>query len=394
MKKKVGIILLVISVILIAVAFLFRTDLVNLLPENCQNVVKVKLGGSFVTGEDDIEIHKEVDNEEYEEKNISHDGKSIALEHAATGNFSHYRGGIIGVTETEIAFYNVKGEKKWAEPIQISMPVLRGDGNFVLVFEKEGKRFSVYNGEKKLFSKTIDGVIKNGTISDNGDAVIVFEKEGYKGSVLVYNKSGEEVYLWNSGKYGVLDADISKSRKLAVSLLDTEKTVSSKIYFFDMGKTDVDESVDLENSIAFDIVFNEDMLEVYTDNKIFGVSTRGKIKWDYDLKNKKLAKYAMSEGGTKAVVFDKDNASEVSLISSAGKEKKTIKTDVLPDIVDIMNERILYNDGRTLIMTSLSGELLARHTCSRDIKDAYLIDKNNVFIVYNSSLEFLSMRGE
>ena len=173
MKKKVGIILLVISVILIAVAFLFRTDLVNLLPENCQNVVKVKLGGSFVTGEDDIEIHKEVDNEEYEEKNISHDGKSIALEHAATGNFSRFRGGIIGVTETEIAFYNVKGEKKWAEPIQISMPVLRADGNFVLVFEKEGKRFSVYNGEKKLFSKTIDGVIKNGTISDNGDAVIV-----------------------------------------------------------------------------------------------------------------------------------------------------------------------------------------------------------------------------
>ena len=76
------------------------------------------------------------------------------------------------------------------------------------------------------------------------------------------------------------------------------------------------------------------------------------------------------------------------------EEKKTIKTDVLPDIVDVWDDRILYNDGRSLIMTSLSGELLARHTCSRDIKDAYIINKNNIFIVYNSSLEFLDMRGE
>ena len=394
MKKKVGIIILIVSVVLIAVAFLFRTDLMKLLPESCQNTIKVKLGGSFITGEDNIKIHKEVDNEEYEETNISHDGKSIALEHAATGNFLRFNGGIIGVTETELAFYNVKGEKKWAEPIQISMPVLRADGEYVLVFEKEGKRFTVYSGEEKKFTKTVDGVIKNGTISDDGDTVIVFEKEGYKGSVIVYNKSGEEVYLWNSGKYGVLDADISKSRTLAVSLLNTENTVSSKIYFFDMGKTDVDASAELENSIAFDIVFNEDMLDVFTDNKIFGVSTRGKIKWDYNLENKKIAKYAITEGGTKAAVFDKDNASEVSLISASGKEKKTIKTDVLPDIVDILDERILYNDGRTLILTSLSGEIVARHTCSRDIKNAYIINKNNIFIVYNSSLEFLDMRGE
>ena len=102
----------------------------------------------------------------------------------------------------------------------------------------------------------------------------------------------------------------------------------------------------------------------------------------------------MTDGGTKVAVFDKDNASEVSLISSNGKEKETIKTDVLPDIVDILDERILYNDGRTLILTSLSGEVVARHTCSRDIKDAYIINKNNIFIVYNSSLEFLDMRGE
>ena len=394
MKKIVGIIILCISVILITVVFLFRNDLISLLPESWQNTIKVQLGSSFITGEDNIEIHKEVDNEEYEETNVSHDGKSIALEHAANGTFSHYRNGIIGVTETELAYYNVKGEKKWNIPIQISMPVLRAAGNYVLIFEKDGNRISVYNGEKHLFSKTLDGIVKNGTVSSDGDTVIVFEKEGYKGSVLVYNKSGEEVYLWNSGKYGVLDADISKSRKLAVSLLNTEEQVSSKIYFFNMGKTEPDDSAELENCVAFDIVFHEDRLNVFTDNKIFGVSTRGKIKWEYEPENKNITKYDMSENGMKVAVFDKDNASEVALISSLGDEKQTIKTDVLPDIVDILDERILYNNGRTLIMTSLSGEVVARHTCSRDIKGAYIINKNNIFIVYNSSLEFLNMRGK
>ena len=66
---------------------------------------------------------------------------------------------------------------------------------------------------------------------------------------------------------------------------------------------------------------------------------------------------------------------------------------MLPDIVDISDKHILYNEGRVLMITSMSGELQARYPCSRDVKKAFFIDDDNIFIVYGSSIEFLDING-
>lgn len=342
---------------------------------------------------DEANKQKEIDNTEYNSTNISGSGKNIAFENAVMGRYARYNGGILSVTESSVTFYSETGDRKWSADIQISSPVLEVAGNFILVFEKNGKKFTLYNADKKIYTKNAEGTIKTGGVSSSGDAVIVFERDNYKGSVSVYNKSGEEVYLWNSGKYSILDADISASRRLAVSLLSTDEGVSSKIYFFDIGKSDVDSSTDLEDSIAFDIVFDGDVLNAFTDNSIAGISSKADVKWKYNSENKNITRYSMTSGGTKVVAFDNKNVSEIALISAGGAEKGNIKTEVLPDVLDISNDRILYNDGRTLILTNLSGEILYKYTCSRDIKKAYIINQNNIFIVYNSSIEFLNVKG-
>lgn len=391
MKKKTGIIILAVSVVLIITAVALRPALISLFPEGCAGMKK---NNKPLTKEEELQQRHEEDNKEYEETNVAHTGKNIAFEYASTGRFSRYNGGIVSVTETELAHYSKTGEKKWSMPVQISSPVLAVADKYILIFEKDGNKISVYDGEKNIFSKTLEGKIKTASVSSGGDIVVVFEREGYKGSVMVYNKSGDEVYLWNSGKYGILDADISQTRKLAVSLLNTEGTVSSKIYFFDISKSGVSSSADVENSIAFDIVFRGEILNVFADDRILGLSVKGDIKWNYEAYSKNIVKYAVAEDGAKIVVYDKNNASEVTLISSGGAEKINIQTDVLPDIVDISNDRILYNDGRTLVITSFAGDVLARYTCSRDIKQAYIIEQNNIFIVYGSSVEFLDVKGE
>lgn len=336
----------------------------------------------------------ELDNDEYISKNISHTGKNIAVENASAGRYARYGGGILSAAETSLSFYSRDGEVKWSVPIQISSPVLRVSGDFILLFEKNGQKFSVYNGQKKLYSKSTEAKISAGSISSSGDASFVIERGDYKGSVSVYNKSGKEVYLWNSGTYRVLDADISRSRRLAVALLDTETATSSKIYFFDISKSDVDEKIDIADTLVFDIAFDGDVLNAFADNKILGVSGNGKIKWTYDSEGKNMMAYSMSSGGTKAVVFDNSNASEIALISGSGSQKESIKPEVLPDFADVYDERILYNMGRTLVLTTLSGDVLSQYTCSRDIKRAYIINSDNIFIVYNSSIEFLNVKGK
>ncbi len=335
-----------------------------------------------------------LDNAEYNKTIIKHTGTNIALSNAAAARYARYSNGILCATETQLSFYDTKAVKKWSEGIQISSPIMKVSGKYILLFEKSGKKFTVYNGQKPVYTSSVDGKIKTASISEKGDAVIVFNRDSYKGSVAVFNKSGEQVYLWNSGTYNIMDADISDSRRLAVALLDSSSQITSKIYFFDIDKPEAEASTDIADSLVFDIDFNGKTLNAFADNRTIGLSQNGKINWSYDTSEKNIINYAMADNGAKAIAYDNANASEITILSSGGKENNIIKSDVLPDFVDLASGRLLYNEGRTLNIANLSGTVLAKYAGSRDVKKAYIIDANNIFIVYASSIEFLNLKGE
>ena len=362
-------------------------------PQTEYDVLKQEYEKQQKEEQEALDKQKELDDAEYESTNIKHSGKNIALQNASSSRFARFSNGVLCASETSLTLYTPQGNVKWSHPLQISSPVLKTSENYILLFEKNGEKFSLYNGSKNIYSKSISGTIKTASVSSTGDVCIVFDRENYKGSVCVYNKSGDAVYLWNSGTYSITDAAMSSSRRLAVSLLDAAN-LSSKVYFFDISKSDTDKNIDLKDSIVFDIEFDANTLNAFSDNKIFGISSNAKLKWTYDATQKKITKYSATDGGTKLVAFDNNNSSEITIISSSGKEKSVIKSDVLPDFVDIYGEKILYNEERTLILSKLSGDAIIKYPCSRDIKRAYIIDANNIFIVYNSSIEFLNIQGE
>lgn len=89
--------------------------------------------------------------------------------------------------------------------------------------EKGSSKLYLFRGKKKLWEFSNENPIISADVSENGDVVITSDKAHSKGVVTVFNRKGETVFQWNSGKYEVLDADISPaSRHLAVSLLNTE----------------------------------------------------------------------------------------------------------------------------------------------------------------------------
>ena len=361
--------------------------------------ISLPTGCSAINGDNGIgqnaatnpEEQKKLDEEEYANTNISKDGKHIALENASGGRFKRFSKGILSATDTSLSFYNESGDNEWSAKIQIASPVLEVAGDNILIYEQNAKKLTVYNKNEHKYSKTVGGTIKTAAISESGDVVVVFEREGYKGSVIVYNKDGEEVYLWNSGKFRIIDADISPSRRLSVALLNANDVLESKVYYFDISKSGAESTINILDAIVFDIDFDGDALNVYCDNKLFATDTKGDIKWQYDFNNRNITRYIMTEKGEKVIAFDNHNAAEITTVSRTGDEKKTIKTDVLPDCLDYLDDRILYNSGRTLLISSPDGEIIARYTASRDIKKAYFINSEKVFIVYTSGIEILGI---
>lgn len=339
------------------------------------------------SAEDIVEVEfDDLDLEEGDIKNIP-----VALESASTHKYSEYKDYLLCVNETSVTAYDANGEIKWAIGISMSNPILDVAGDYYVIAEKGGRKVNLFDGKKRIYEATADGDIRTASLSAGHDVVLVTDKQYYKGCVLVINKNGEKVFSWNSGQEDITDADIAKgTRTVAVSFINTESGVASKVTTFNISNGQKKAETKFDDSIIYDVEFLGDVINIFADNKIVGMSEKGKILWEMGYTDRKLLGYRFEETGYKILKIEKNNSSEIEILTSRGASKAVIAPDNAPEIVDIRSGRIAYNKGRDVVFSGLSGDKTKTYTCSRDIKDIHVIDNNSVMVVYSSGLDFIN----
>lgn len=314
----------------------------------------------------------------------------IAQKDAYAAAYASYEGKLLCAIDTTLTCYSPDGGEAWKADVQISNPILKTAGSYIMLAEKGSSKLYLFRGKKKLWEFSNENPIISADVSENGDVVITSDKAHSKGVVTVFNRKGETVFQWNSGKYEVLDADISPaSRHLAVSLLNTESGADTKLSFFNMKESESFNSAAIADSIVFDVEFCGETLNAIADNKIIGLDADGNVQWTKDFENKTLHRYSVEDSGYKVCVFDSNNVSEINVISARGGDKSSFESQAFPDNICISDGYLLYNNDRTLIFSSLSGKNPKEYNCTRDIYKLFILDANNLLVVYNSSLEFI-----
>ena len=318
---------------------------------------------------------------------VKNENLPVALDGASNSKFADYMGDVVAASETRYRGFDSKGELLWELPIQMQSPQITVRGEYVLINEIGAKKILLYKGRKQIFEATTEGNIITCDLSKKGDVVAVTDKEYYKGQVLVLNTNGKVIFAWDSGSYNILDAAISTDRMVAVSLLNTDVGADSLIACFDVNGKEKYRTENFSNSIIFDLEYDGEKLNAIADNKCIGLSPKGKISWEYDYSGRILKYYDIAVNGSKMLLFDNGGVGEIVVVSAGGKAYDTIKTESMPDIVNIKSDYIAYNSGRDVIVSNFKGKGVKRATCSADIKQACAIEKNKVFCVYNSSIQ-------
>ncbi len=332
----------------------------------------------------------DVELTEPESGNKDTENHPVALEDASSAEYGSYRGYFLCVSETAVMAFDTDAQSLWAVGIHMSNPILRISGNYYMIAERGGRKIMAFDGKRLLFEAEADGNIKSASISSNGDIAVVSEKEYYKGAVIVINKNGDRIFSWNSGSDAVIDADISSgTRRLAISLLNTENGALSRVLLFDISKTDSYAQLEFSGSVVFDVKFLGGVLNVFADDKICGVSQKGKILWESDYTERKLLHYRTDDSGYKLIMSDNSNVPELEVLNARGKRRALIAAETMPEYMDIGHGMIAYNSGRELKFGTVSAKREKVHVCTRDIRDIYIIDSNNAVVVYNSGLDFI-----
>lgn len=325
---------------------------------------------------------------QFENKKIK--SKPLALENASSARFAEYRGYLLCVSPTSIIAFDKNSEVLWTHGIHMNNPILKVSGNYFMVAERGGVKIALFDGKKHLFDTEADGAIKTADLSRNGDIAITSEKEFYKGAVIVVNKNGERVFSWNSGTYPILDADICEgSRRLAVSFLNTENAADSIVDIFEISTGEKVAMKEFKNSIAFDVDFLKDVLNVFSDNSVSGISQKGKTLWESRYDERKLISAVCEDNGYKMLLIDNNNSHEIEFLSAKGKVKSLLTAETKPAFCDIHSGFIAYGSERMLVLSTVSGKHKKVYSAPKEICGIYIIDDSNIVAVYNSGLDFI-----
>ncbi len=288
---------------------------------------------------------------------------------------------------------NAAGTLEWETVTSVVDPILKAEGDFILIAQRDGTKICLYEGNKLLYDTDTDGSILNCSVSSNGDAVAVVDRNAYKGAFSVYNKNGSEIYKWSSGSDLILSADISSgSRRVAAATLNTDSKVKSSVLLFNINKENSYAGREFNDTILFDIVFSDDNINAFGDNAMIGMNTSGSVLYDKRFDDVELVNYAMDGKGTKVMAFNSGNIPMMNVYNSAGALNYTVTVQSQPDCVDVDSYNIIYNDNRSIFLGKPNSRVMSKYTATMDIKHLVILDSRTFVIVYSNSLEFVRMK--
>lgn len=316
----------------------------------------------------------------------------ISFDGANNTEFMPYRGGFVCAKMNYLSFMDETGETLWEMDTAIVDPILKTAGNYILLAENNRNKICLYDGKKLLYDTDDPDTIMAANVSSNGDVVVVTDKSSYKGGISVYNKSGACIFSWASGRDKVISADISaSSRRVAVSLLNTDTSAKSSLLLFDVNQPESFAKIDAADTVIFDMKFAGDTLNAFGDNRVLGISSSGKIKFDHSFSEVQLTHSAIDSGGNKIFSFDDGNIPMINVFNSADTLKGSVTLTGVTDFIDINGKKILYNSGRDVYFGNVNTKAMLKYTAAMDIKKLFIISKNCFIIVYSNSLELVTV---
>lgn len=316
----------------------------------------------------------------------------VSFEGANNAEFVKYGKGIICAKMNYMSYINENGATEWEINTAIVDPILKANGDYILLAEKGRNKICLYNGNKLIYDADDPDSIVNADLSSKGDVVVVTDKSSYKGGISVYNKSGAQIFSWSSGSDMVMSADISaSSRRVAVALLNTENTAKTTIQLFNVNEKESYSKIDIENTVIFDMQFTGNILNAFGDNRIVGISENGKITYNNTFDDVQLTHSSIDSNGNMLLSFDNGNMPMINMYNKKGVLKETVALAGVADFIDIDNKKILYNKGRDIYFGTINAKVMTKYTAAMDIKKLLLISDDTFVIIYSNSLETVTV---
>ncbi len=232
--KRLLLLFLVIAIVLVALAFVLFPDAMNL--DGLRRWVK----------------YQNLDPES---------GSLFTFDTHTSNRYVNFDDGLAVASVGGLSTYQGNGHEAVVSQGQLSVPAIAASDDLVMAYDVGGTALlAVSNSGGELLRVTADKPILDADLSQNGSICYTSGAAGYKSVLTVYNDRQERIYRWlSSTTYMPLCAISPKGDRLAAIGLDQKNgAFSSTLNLFRTDAEVMEKSVDLGNSLIYDLLYFDD----------------------------------------------------------------------------------------------------------------------------------------
>ncbi len=325
---------------------------------------------------------------------FSHDSLSYPTDQEQS--FTIYRKGLAVAGNTGVTIFSATGRQLVSHGIQYNDPVAVGSGKYLLVYERGGRQYSLYNANTQMHTGETEYPISGAAISDSGMYAIISSASDANSAVYLYNNRFALINIYKKGG-NVLDAAISADghRIALLTVTPSEGGVSTSVMLAEPGKgTAIAENV-IASSMGISCHFtDEGKLAALCTTGVAYLSENGTVEFFHDFEGKIPTTADLSGSGV-AVCLKKTAISEKNIIIIFDKSGKIVYNDVIPQSINSLAYRegaLFWTDHAGVSRLDVASGRIDFEEYATDGKKLLALDSKEVLLCSPQKAVYITFR--
>ncbi|MBO5454169.1 MAG: hypothetical protein J6A69_09430 [Clostridia bacterium] len=310
---------------------------------------------------------------------ISSEAKITGTDAASDYDYCRYGDGILYANSQSVKFYDDNGEYLSDVLFSAHNPYVETMGDYAVLCDMNSSKLSLLHERKDLKEFELKQPVVFAKVNKKGDVAAVTSEKGYKSSVYIYDKNGNEKYIWHSGSGYVIDCAVSdKGNKFVVlSLVSEAGKLNSAVTWFETDKEQPAGQVIIEDCFAYQLIYKGNNAYVISNNGLYKADISQVVK-SVDFEGRTLLAFDTDYDGNIVTSQKTSNSGSVIIkYNSKLKEKFRKELDFEAECISCNDKKIAVSGQDNMAILTSGGRVYAKGSMVGNVSDILLSEKGD-----------------
>ena len=285
----------------------------------------------------------------------------ITLSEDSVVGFEKNKTGFVVLTNRNLDFYSQSGLKLRSVGNTAISPSINSCGDHTLLYEQGGTSYSVENNSETTVKNILDSKIMLAKVAENGNVAFVVEDFKYICSLVVYDKSSNQIFKWSSAENIITDFCFTNKGQGCVALTMGAKGGYAKgtVYGLNFSRKDELFKTEIGNSMAIGVKASGGSVCVNCENKLVFMDDRGSVFKEIPHPDR-LMKYVMAPNNYVVLAFCDELKEKTNLIvyDKLGSKVGNLKLDGKIKNIDSDGKNVVILTDGSIICCDMQLKIL------------------------------------